>query len=394
MEIVFRFCSASSTLLNIEPGVVDGTIEVLKEKLEGRTAPQDWVRDNRTGATDIKRLFLANMTRKEEEPPKEESSIEVQDRDTNTLFRLRPLRGFTAVGKRPERLTLSLDADGDGKMQLRLFDYAAPASDPVRGLSVKVDQGHSIYDLPAEEKDRLVMAVQSTWRPWTRSQWITSPPSYLELDDPADIIQACRKHLAESIGEKAASGIEITGASHRLICYHPDSSFAPEGWNVNHSDVYEDQRQTRITGKQYCVRGTGREGWLEYNPKSSDKPGNRVVFKTKEKDLYLYIGPAWAIRFTLNGEDVLGENIVHVYPTDLYLQELRKFRPDLIPTWNPPGDLVFICSHWCERQGHYMKTYGIIDLYGLPTKTLALWILSSLSTKTHEVSRLPGVKIY
>jgi hypothetical protein len=188
---------------------------------------------------------------------------------------------------------------------------------------------------PVVSQDRMSELIKEAKMCWTaRNCWNFDPPNEVEFEDNSEMLEKVKQHLS------IIKGLEITYLRKRMLAYHSDGAFslspdaAPEWFISPFSDYYE------------------------RNPT-------------------LYSGEAWALYFTINNKNYLGSTFVYFCTPDQYIKAMTSMhREDLVENWEPWGDLLFISSDWCERNGTANYKIGI-DLSTPHRRRLTLlnWIL-------------------
>lgn len=182
---------------------------------------------------------------------------------------------------------------------------------------------------------------------------------HFQIESAADIDPSMRERVASRLTAMMGQHpyeFEITGLQRRYLMYYSDGNYKSQ------------QRFERLVpspdSSPFRRNGDLRRkyNWI-WNSNMRDA---KVPFPSEQQGLYgdlrpcLYTGPAWVVRFLLDGQDVL-------------LERCRVYVDD---------DANFICSDWCQR--HDYSSYG--DGINLQTGLYSFdsWVTGPCLTKNTE----------
>jgi hypothetical protein len=182
------------------------------------------------------------------------------------------------------------------------------------------------------QRSELIKKAKTCWV--ARNCWNFDPPNEVEFEDNSEMLEKVKQHLS------MIKGLEITYLRKRMLAYYSDGAFAT----------------SPDAAPEWFVPPF--MGHYRRNP-------------------VLYSGEAWALYFTIDNKNYLGSNLIYFCTPEQYVKAMTSMhRGDLVENWEPWGDLLFISSDWCERNGAANYNIGI-DL-STPHRrrlTLANWIL-------------------
>jgi hypothetical protein len=193
-------------------------------------------------------------------------------------------------------------------------------------------------------------AAPNSWN-YDWPHWATES---LPDEDPA-----MRERIVSRLTEMMSAhpyDFQITGLQRRYLMYFSDGNYNSQ------------QRFDRLipTPDGYPFRRSGdlrrKYDWI-WNSNMRDA---KVPFPDDKRGMYgdlrpcLYLGPAWVVRFQLDGQDVLLERC-RVYVND---------------------DAEFICSDWCQR--HDFSSYGNGINLQTGLYTFDGWVVGPCLTKNME----------
>lgn len=126
---------------------------------------------------------------------------------------------------------------------------------------------------------------------------------------------------------------------------------------------------------------------------SETQPGAGYVQAGYPSYPHLYVGPAWAISFSMFGTYACKETLVYFAEWADFKAQFEKYAPHHLEGVPEFSDLVFIGSHWCERNSARGKMKGVHEQQDPINRQLSLrnWILGPMMTKVLASTKLDGV---